>query len=349
MSQAITPQAAEADNGLLSFIERASRDPEFDVGKFEALLRMQREIVQEQERREFNRAMREAQTRMAPIVRDATNTHTKSKYAKLETIDREIRPIYTEAGFSLRFGSAPSPREGWLRIVCTVSHVSGYSETNYLDAPPDDSGAKGVTNKTPVQAVGSSVSYLRRYLTTMVFNIVLADDDDDGQTMTGRRQTQRPYPGGNGTQKPPDDLDEPNGTVWLRNLAARLRGAQALSDVVELRGDPRVRAVVEGDKTPTLIKAQIEGLFSKAHERLAAAAEDAAEAKVAEPGPPDDWSDPIAELIAEAEEMDLIALNGLASNAAWRAKVRDAADFPPDEDRLNEAIAARRAALQGRL
>jgi hypothetical protein len=37
----------------------------------------------------------------------------------------------------------------------------------------------------------------------------------------------------------------------------------------------------------------------------------------------------------------------LPANAAWRAKVRDAIDFPPDEDRLNEAIAERRAILKG--
>ena len=58
-----------------------------------------------------------------------------------------------------------------------------------------------------------------------------------------------------------------------------------------------------------------------------------------------DWDatpgeDPIAELIAEVEAMDAAALDGLASNAAWRAKTRDL--FPPDPERLDDAIAARR-------
>jgi hypothetical protein len=56
----------------------------------------------------------------------------------------------------------------------------------------------------------------------------------------------------------------------------------------------------------------------------------------------------MAELIAEVEAMDLVALNGLKTSAAWRKRVRDATEIPPDEDRLNDAIAARKAALQGR-
>ena len=44
--------------------------------------------------------------------------------------------------------------------------------------------------------------------------------------------------------------------------------------------------------------------------------------------------------------MDLVTLNGLDASAPWRARIRDATSFPPDEDRLNEAIAARKATLQ---
>lgn len=325
MSQAV---ATTSDNGLLNFIERASRDPEFDVAKFGELLRMQRDVLHEQAQREFNRAMADAQTEMMPVVRDASNTHTGSKYAKLETIDREMRPIYTRHGFSVRFGSAPSPREGWLRIVCTVSHAGGYSETNHLDAPPDMAGSGGRTNKTPIQAVGSSVTYLRRYLLAMVFNIVLADEDDDGEAS---RQMPR-----NAARKPPDGLDEPNGTLWLKNLDALLARAQGRQEVVDLRGDARVSRVLEGGATPTLIKARIEDMFRVAFERTGARSN----------APPGDWQDPIGDLLAEVEAMDLIALNGLAASAEWRARVREAASFPPDQDRINEAIEARRAALQ---
>jgi hypothetical protein len=348
MSNALTPQDANGSSGLLNFIERASRDPDFDVAKFGELLRMQRELVQEQARGAFNRAMAAAQAEMLPVIRDATNTHTNSKYARLETVDRAMRPIYTKHGFGVRFGSDVSPREGYIRIVCTVSHVGGYSETNYLDAPPDTTGSQGKANKTAVQAVGSSVSYLRRYLLAMVFNIVLADDDDDGaggaDTKRRDEQAARTYYG-NGPKPAPHPLDEMNGTVWLRNLQALLRAAETRQAVVDVRGDHRVTRALNSDM-PTLIRARVEDMFREAFDRFA---DDA-------PGPrPSDekpetgatnWlDDPLRELLAEVATMDIIALDGLDASASWRARVKEATEFPPDEERLIDAITARKAAL----
>ena len=51
---------------MTGFIERAARDPEFDVGKFRELLVMQREATQESERREFNQAMAAAARGLDP-------------------------------------------------------------------------------------------------------------------------------------------------------------------------------------------------------------------------------------------------------------------------------------------
>ena len=108
---------------------------------------------------------------------------------KLEAIDQQMRPIYTRHGFSVRFGSAQPPQPGWMRITCTVAHESGYYEENYLDSPVSNQGAQGGRMAmTQVQAIGSVVTYLRRYLLGMVFNIVQADvvgDDDDGEGQRG--------------------------------------------------------------------------------------------------------------------------------------------------------------------
>ena len=174
--------ATSNGTALMSFIERAAKDETFDVAKFGELLRLQRDVGHDQSRRAFNAAMAAAQAGMLPVVRDAKNTHLNNKYAKLETIDAAMRPIYTVHGFSVRFGSAPAPTEGYIRITCTVAHAAGYFEENYLDAPITNTGSQGGRMATTgVQAVGSAVTYLRRYLLMMVFNIVLADEDDDGE------------------------------------------------------------------------------------------------------------------------------------------------------------------------
>jgi len=44
-----------------------------------------------------------------------------------------------------------------------------------MPAPPDTSGGKST-----VQGVGSTNSYLRRYIACNIFNIVVVGDDDDG-------------------------------------------------------------------------------------------------------------------------------------------------------------------------
>ena len=323
------PAPLEAGDGLLNFIERASRDPEFDVDKFGELLRMQRELVQERARREFNAAMAAAQAEMGPIIRDAVNPHTRSKYARLETIDQAMRPIYTRHGFAVRFGSAPSPREGWLRIVCTVSHIAGYSEVNYLDAPPDDEGLRGGKSKTGVQGIGSVVSYLRRYLLVMVFNIVLADDDDDGEAPR---------------VAPPTRREQINAEVPVDQPKPRLTPEQFL-DSLEL--------ALKDARTPEAINALLDSeRVLKARERAQGAHRERLEAMVAEAAaratPAPAWdTDLIGDLLVEIAGMDLIALDRLAGDAQWRARVRAATkDFPPDEQRIREAIEARRAALK---
>src|SRR5215469_1616129 len=233
-----------------SAIIRAARDESVDITKLQALLDMQRQVERERSIRMFNSAMADAQAEMLPVARDAMNLHTKSRYARLETIDAQMRPIYTHHGFSVRYGSQPCPREGWSRITITVAHAGGHWEENYLDAPPDDAGQKGNTNKTPIQAVGSSVSYLRRYLLCMAFNIVLSDNmDDDGNG--GRYASTQRDPQGDPREhrdtRPRDEpgiqardwldpLDERNGTKWLQNLKKMLAEAPTLDVLVQIGG-----------------------------------------------------------------------------------------------------------------
>lgn len=179
-------QVAESQNGqhadpMLAMIERVATNPEADVSKLREMLDMKREIFERNAEIEFNRSMSLAQSEILPVARDAQNDQTKSSYAKLESIVKKASPIYTKYGFALSFGTDDSPREGWFRVTCVASHSDGHSKHYHIDVPPDATGIAGKVNKTPIHAMGSSMSYARRYLTCMIFNIVLGDEDDDGQ------------------------------------------------------------------------------------------------------------------------------------------------------------------------
>lgn len=151
-----------------------------DVAKLESLMEMQKSWLADEAFRAYAAAMNLCQREMPVVVRDKENKHTKTMYAQLETIAAAIRPIYTKHGFSLEFSEAECPMEGHRRIVCNIQHEAGHQKQFHLDSMLDDAGTKGATTKTPIQALGSTVSYLRRYLTLMIFNIAVADEDKDG-------------------------------------------------------------------------------------------------------------------------------------------------------------------------
>lgn len=174
----IDAEAAKSPD-LLSVIAAAARDPQVDVAKMQQLLDMRERVMKFEAEREFNAAMRACQEQITAVVRDAKNTHTGSMYARLETVDRTIRPIYTSHGFSLSFNSGAGRKGNGVLVTCAARHITGHTQSYELEGDLDLSGAKGVANKTSIQGLGSTVSYLRRYLTMMIFNVTTIDREDD--------------------------------------------------------------------------------------------------------------------------------------------------------------------------
>lgn len=183
------PAAPQSETAvMLSMIERAARDPSVDIDKMERLLNMQQAAIQRAAETAFNGAMRAAQAEMPRVTRDAKNDQTRSRYARLETISAAIKPVITKHGFSLSYGTDASPLQGHYGVTCLVAHEAGFSRLYRADIPTDANGMKGNQNKTATHAFGSTMSYGRRYLLLMVFDIAPTNEDDDGQAGGGRRE-----------------------------------------------------------------------------------------------------------------------------------------------------------------
>ena len=170
--------ATKTDDKMLAIIERVALDPNSDVNKLKEMLAMQEHIFDKNAKLEFNNAMTECQREMPSVLKESQNQQTRSKYAKLDLIIKVCAPIWTKHGFALSFGTDKSEIEGHIGITCVVSHSAGHSRDYRWDLPIDDVGIKGSVNKTKIHASGSTVSYGRRYLTCMIFNIAVQDDDD---------------------------------------------------------------------------------------------------------------------------------------------------------------------------
>lgn len=163
---------------LVSAIANAARDPNVDVEKMERLWAMHEKMQDRQAEQAFSEAMKAAQSEMPTIGKDRHNTQTNSDYATLDAINQRITPVYTRNGFSLTFDTSDSPIAEHVRVVCRVLHRDGHSKTYCYDTPMDATGIGGKVNKTPTHARGSAITYGRRYLTLMIFNLSTGYDDD---------------------------------------------------------------------------------------------------------------------------------------------------------------------------
>lgn len=176
----MTDTQEQETGNFLAVIEKAAMNPDIDVDKMSKLLDMQERIMNKNAEIAFNRAMADLQPKMPYIPKKAKimnkNGGVQSFYAKYEEIDRLVRPLYTASGFSVDYNS------GGNKYFCTVSHVEGHKKTFEMELPADKTGSKN-----DIQAMSSTVSYAKRILLCMAFNIVTMDEDDDGESSQDKK------------------------------------------------------------------------------------------------------------------------------------------------------------------
>jgi hypothetical protein len=179
------PNAVQSySDGLLEVISRAARDPNVDIDKMERLLQMQERIQARDAKTAYTVALAEMQPLLPIIdrkgriiVKDkATKEITQSTgFAKWEDISMAITPILSQNGFSLTFENGLAD-DGRITTTAVLAHRAGHEGRNTVTLAHDSSGSKNA-----VQAVGSSMSYGKRYSACGLLNIVTQGEDDDGQ------------------------------------------------------------------------------------------------------------------------------------------------------------------------
>ncbi len=163
-----------------STFERLLKDPDVSADKLERFLAMRDRMAAKEAEQRFNVAMSQAQAKIRHVAADSDNTQTHSRYASYSALDKALRPIYADFGFALSFDTGDAPQPECVRVLCYVSHKDGHARTYKVDIPADGKGAKGGDVMTKTHAVGSAMSYGKRYLVNMIFNVAVGDDDDDG-------------------------------------------------------------------------------------------------------------------------------------------------------------------------
>jgi hypothetical protein len=156
---------------VMQTIERIAMNPDADPAKLEKMLDMQERILDRNARMEYDAAMADLQAEMPEVERLADGHN--SKYAKFEHILAAIKPHLKKHGFSITHRERIEDHA--IYVTGILSHRGGHREETTLPLPPDDSG-----KKNPVQAIGSSIEYGRRYTTNSLLGIATKDADVDG-------------------------------------------------------------------------------------------------------------------------------------------------------------------------
>jgi ERF superfamily protein len=165
---------------LLQTILGAARDQSVSVEKLERLFELHQKMVKDAARTAYYAALSRVQAKLPRITKEGHAVVEKdgrvirdTPFARYEDIDKQIRPILADEGFAVSFNTRPGG--GLTLFVCELSHCEGHSEERSLPLPVDQSGGKNA-----IQAMGSSVSYAKRYLLGMHLNIITVGEDDDG-------------------------------------------------------------------------------------------------------------------------------------------------------------------------
>lgn len=137
-------------------------------------------MKQSESLKELFTALSKAQSQFKVAEKDAENPYFKSKYADFESIVSSCRPALSSNGLSfIQITHLKDDKS--LILITRLCHSSGeYIESEYPIEPI----------KRDPQALGSALTYAKRYSLAALLGVVTSDEDDDGEAAVGRHQKQ---------------------------------------------------------------------------------------------------------------------------------------------------------------
>lgn len=154
---------------------------------------------------ELAKALVKFNSEVNKIAKDADNPFFKNNYATLDTIIDEIRPILSKHGLSIM--QIPSGDGQNVTLKTLLIHESG----EWLES--DELTMKPVKNDP--QAVGSCITYARRYSLAAFLSLNTGEDDDGNGATYGK---DKPKPKGNNGQTPSKPQGSGNGKASEKQM-----------------------------------------------------------------------------------------------------------------------------------
>lgn len=166
--------------------------------------------------KEISVALSKFQGEVANPKNSADNPFFKSKYAPLNEILNDVRPLLSKYGLSVL--QMPSGDGDNLVITTLLMHSSG----EWIESCP----LKMKPAKNDPQGIGSAITYGRRYTLAAVLGISSEDDDDGNAATHGQKEPTK----GKSAQKAPTPPQNEEPTQPKQTPAPNKITAQALTD-----------------------------------------------------------------------------------------------------------------------
>ena len=250
----------------LYLIDRAIEN-NIDIEKFEKLISLAQMLEREKAKRDFYEALSNFQGEVPPIKKlsraDMGYGKPKYNYAEFGEIVTTIQEPLKRHGLSYHFeigNEQPIVVKGekgediiveYISVTCTVAHKSGY-EKNTTMSVQKDAGA----GKSNVQAVGSTITYLKRYTLLALLGIGTADPDDDAVSTIPNNQKYKDRKEDKSVllAEIKDKLDHCNDEETVKKIWSKYQKYSNDADVLNLFTEWRKKQAKKVEKTNKPVK-----------------------------------------------------------------------------------------------
>ena len=130
-------------------------------------------------------AVARAQGAMSNVLKDSANPHFKSRFASLAAVRDVVIPALSAEGVAV-IQMPGNDEQGRVTIRTLLIHESGELDCGTIAT------TALVRGGNEAQALGSAVSYLRRYSLAAICGVAQEDDDGNASGSGGGRQQSRP-------------------------------------------------------------------------------------------------------------------------------------------------------------
>lgn len=175
-------------------------------------------------------ALNKAQSEFMVAKKDAKNPFFKSKYATLNSVYEAVAPALLSNGFTIIQPIVDN------NVETTLVHASGQFITSSCPIV--------CAKQNDPQAMGSAITYARRYSLASLLG-VMTDEDDDGEKAMGRQTKQASAPEKKEPQKPvPAPTEKPKEPSLKERFENCVKFLSAQEDKSMKLEDAKTQAIV---------------------------------------------------------------------------------------------------------